>query len=160
MRIAKSLLGLVLSLTILLLIPQPVSAQGTSGNVGFELRQGQDKRISVHLNKGYVVKGSIEVLQGAKVEFDLANQEVTINVCKFGFVGGGEYYYVAEVDGWYNLVVTNTSFGIVWGELSYLIEPSNLPVRSTSGRLTATWTGKGWESTLPRSSQPLTSGPD
>ncbi len=150
MGVSKLAVGLILGLAATLLAAQPINGQGTSGSVGTgELRQGQQKVIPVRLNKGYVVSGKINVLQGSKVEFDLANQQITANVVKFGFVGRGDYYYVAEVDGLYNLVITNTSYGAVWGEVSFQTEPSDLSPGSTSGQKTAKWTGEGWVSTLP-----------
>lgn len=123
----------------LLLIPQPAFASG-SLEVGFTLTTGQAKIIPVFVKKGDILKTSINVLQQSRVEFDLANQEMTVNVVKFGHVGAGDFYYVSMFDYQYNLVVTNTggSSSTMWGTVSYSVEPSKLPLGTTNGNTVGT----------------------
>jgi hypothetical protein len=134
MKIKNILIVAVLVILIQAFIPQYIIAASPI-SVGFELKKGADKIIPVNIPKGYEVRGHVDVLQQARVQFDLANAEMTANVCTFGLTGGEDFYFVSGTDRLYNLIITYTigTSGTVWGTITYSIEPSPLAWGSTSG---------------------------
>jgi hypothetical protein len=146
MKYIRLLSGIVLMSIVILFIPQSVNAIGTT-DVGFTLTTGQAKIIPVFVKKGEILKASINVLQQARVEFDLANLEMTFNVVKFGHIGAGDFYFVSPVDYQYNLIITNTggSSSTMWGTVSYSVEPSTLPLGTTNGTPVAVYKDGKWE---------------